>query len=382
MRKYGLIALIWCAPVSAVSLADAVPENLAVWTYYPEGLLRSVTHYLASTLQFSGDSVHTKDSANGRLRMAGNDMILSRHDIALDFEDSFSRKEGGELQSLAFRYGFPLGGVDVDLTVKESEQYFATARSGQQVDARIDYRGLDVSGSRALWSWDGFEVDSVFSHATGTSDWFEESAWTSETEHQLSSFAVRCSGQRELAGGFRAGSMMVALAGFERLQTTTETDISEQSSGFYRLTLGASLNRSWHAWDLGVQGRYQVAPPELASSQYLQVAGPSMMQGFNGQSLYAAEGGWLRMNARSPGYAVPFTSALSSRLTFSVLRGWAPAPAAGLQRFEASSGEIALQLEGRGFHASMSVGQILELSGQAMERPDVPDVSLSLSMAM
>lgn len=382
MRKYGLLALIWCAPASAVSLADAVPENLAVWTQYPESLLRSVTHYLASTLQFSGDSVHTDESANGRLRMAGNDMILSRHDIALDFEDSVSRTEGGEWQSLALRYGFPVGGVDFDLTVKETDQHLVTTRSGQQLDTRVDYRGLDLSGSRALWSWKGFEVDGVFSHATGTSDWFEESSWTSETDHQLSSLALRCSGQRELAGGFRAGSTAVALAGFERLETATSTDISEQSAGFYRVTLGASLNRSWHAWDLGIQGRYQVAPPQLASSEYLQIAGPVMMHGFNGQSMHVAEGGWLRMNARSPGYAIPFTSALNSRVTFSVLRGWAPARTTGLRRFEASSGEIALQLEGRGFNASMSVGQILDLSGEAMERPDTPDVSLSLSMVM
>lgn len=382
LRSCCFIALLWCAPASAMSLADTLPVNPAAWRLYPEDLIQSVAGYLASTLEFSGDSIHTDDAANGRLSVAGSNMILSRHDIALDFEDSVSRRDGGELQSLAFRYSFPVAGVDVNLALENSEQVLAATRAGQQLDARVEYRGLDLSASRGLWSWQGVELDAIVSHSSGTSDRYEESAWLSDTGHRLSSFGMRCSGQRDLAGGFRASTTLTGMAGWEHLQTTTDSTFHEQGTRFHKLTLDATLNRSVQAWDIALHGRYQLAPDDLASSEYLQVAGPAMMHGFNGQSMYVTEGGWLRMNARSPGYSMPFARALNSYLTLSVLRGWAPASSTGSRDFGASTGELSLHLEGRRFHASMSVGQILDLSGSLMRRPATPDVSLSLSLGI
>jgi hemolysin activation/secretion protein len=158
--------------------------------------------------------------------------------------------------------------------------------------------------------------------------------------------------------------------------------VTSERTRFHKLTLGASLSRSFYTWDLGLDGRYQLAPDDLASSEYLQVAGPSMSYGFSGQSMYVAEGGWVRMNARSPGYSLPFFQALNSYVSVSVLRGWAPISAADGENFGASTGEISLRLQGRGFHASMNVGQILDLSGEAMRRPAGPDVSLSMSLGI
>ena len=101
MRIHCLVALLWCAPASAVSVAETLPLNPADWKLYPADLLRSVTSYLASTLQFSGATDHTNDSAGGSLSVAGSNMILSSHDISLDFRDSVSRRSGGDFQSLA-----------------------------------------------------------------------------------------------------------------------------------------------------------------------------------------------------------------------------------------------------------------------------------------
>lgn len=131
-----------------------------------------------------------------------------------------------------------------------------------------------------------------------------------------------------------------------------------------------------------VNGRYQFASEDLASSEYLQIAGPSMMRGFNGQSLSVSEGGWVRVDARSPGYVIPFMDATVSNVMVSVLRGWSPSSGTNEEDFEASTGEIALQLQTPGFEARMSVGRILDVSGPGMDKPSRPDVSLSMSMAI
>ncbi|MBC7182352.1 MAG: hypothetical protein H5U30_02115 [Marinobacter sp.] len=382
MRTYCLIALLWCAPAGAVSLAEHVPVNLTAWDLYPENLLRSVSSYLASQLEFSGNSDQNNESANGRLNLAGNNMIWSSHDIALDFRDSVSRQDGVKSQSLVFRYSFPVAGSDLHLSLKDSDHVGVVKSAGQKLDAQGEYQSLTLSGSRPLWSWQGMKLNSVFSHSTGTSSAYEESVWISDSTHQLSSFDVRCSGEQELPGGFMAGSTLTALGGWESRESVTDAGLTSDGARYHKLALTASLNRSFYTWDLGVHGRYQFAPEDLASSEYLQIAGPSMMRGFNGQSLYVSEGGWVRLNARSPGYSLPFSDAINSYFTLSVLKGWASESISGRDRFQASTGEISLRLQGQDFHASMSVGQILDLSGKALQRPASPDVSLSMSMGI
>jgi hypothetical protein len=86
------------------------------------------------------------------------------------------------------------------------------------------------------------------------------------------------------------------------------------------------------------------------------------------------------MNARSPGYFLPFFNTLKSYVSVSVLKSWAPTSATDGRSFGASTGEVSFRLQGRGFHASMDVGQILDLSGEAMRRPAGPEVSLSMAL--
>lgn len=382
MRVYFLVALLWCAPASAVSIAEKFPLNPAGWNLYPEDLLRSVTSYLASTLKFSGATDQTNDSADGRLRVAGSNMILSRHDISLDFRDSVSRRSDGDFKSLTFQYSFPVAGVDFALVLEDSENGGVTTKAGQQVDAHEEYSRLNLSGSRALLSWNAFELDSVFSHSSGTSHRYEESVWISDTSHQLSSFGVRCSGKTGIAGGFQAGTIVSAMGGQENRESISGSGVTSERTSFHKLMLGASLSRSFYAWDFGLDGRYQLAPEDLASSEYLLVAGPSMSQGFNGQSMYVSEGGWVRVNARSPGYSLPFFNSVNSYVSISVLKGWAPTSVTDGQGFGASTGEVSLRLQGRGFYASMNVGQILDLSGEAMQRSSSPNVSLSMSLGI
>lgn len=387
MRIHCLFALFWCASAGAGSLASRPPANLAMSAFvspltYPVSLLRSVSNYLASQMEFSGNSSRTNESASGHLTMIGDDLILSSHDLALDFRDSVSRRSGGNSQSFRMHYAFPVAGANVSLAVEDSDYDSVVQNGDERFNARREYQALTLSGSRPLFSWQGLELDSLFSHSSGMNSTYQESKWVADSTHRVSRVGVRCSKLQALPGGFVAGSTLTALGGLESRGSVSADDSSSSALRYHKLALTASLNRVFYTWNIAVNGQYQIAPEDLASSEYLQIAGPSMMRGFNGQSKSVSEGGWFRVNAQSPGYSVPYTDALSSFLTFSLLRGWSAESDAGQESFRASTGEISLRLQGQGFHASMSVGRILDVSGSSMERPANPDVSLTLSMGI
>lgn len=382
MRPLCLLALFWCVPVGAASLPEVVSRPLTTIDQYSDRILRSVSSYFAPRLQFSGSSDHDTERAKGRLSLSGSDILWSSHDLALDFRDSVARRDGGESQSLRFRYSLPLAGSKVKIMVNNSEHAGVANNAGLRQDSRRKYQRLKLSASRPFGSWGGIKVDSVFSHSTGTKRSFKESEWVSDSSHSLSSFGLRCAGKQELPGGFVAGTGLTALGGTEHHESVSQTTHSNEKSRFHKLAVSASLYRAFYRWDMEVNGRYQFAPEDLASSEYLQVAGPSMMRGFNGQSLSVSEGGWVRLDARSPGYVIPFLDATVSNVMVSVLRGWSPSSGTNEEDFEASTGEIALQLQRPGFEARMSVGRILDVSGAGMDKPSRPDVSLSMSMAI
>lgn len=369
-------------PVGAASLPEVVSSPLTTLDQYSERILRSVSSYFAPRLQFSGSSHHDKERARGRLSLSGSDILWSSHDLAVDFRDSVARRDEGESQTLRFQYSLPVAGSKLKIMINNSEYAGVANNAGLRQDSRSEYQGLKLFASRPFWSWRGINVDSVFSHSEGTKRAFEDSGWVSDSSHRLSSFGLRCAGKRELPGGFEAGAGLTALGGTEYHESVSETAHSTDKSRFHKLAVSASLNRAFYRWDMAVNGRYQFAPEDLASSEYLQIAGPSMMRGFNGQSLSVSEGGWVRLDARSPGYAIPFMDATRSQVMFSVLRGWSPASGTNEEEFGASTGEIALQLKSPDFEARMSVGRILNVSGPAMDKPSRPDVSLSMSMAI
>ncbi len=382
MRLLCLLALIWCVSASAGSLPEVVPGPPAAIEQRPDRLFKSVTNYLSPRLKLSGSSNHDNDRAKGRLKLAGSNIIWSRHDLALDFRDSVARRDQAESKTFRFRYSLPVGGSNLKFAVENSEHAGAVDNSGIRQNAYGEYQGVTFSGSRPFWSWQGIKVDSVFSHSTGTKRSYEDSVWVSDSSHQLSSFGLKCAGKRQLPGGFLAGTRLTALGGMEYRESVTPTTRNSESSRYHKLAVSASLSRAVYRWNMGINGRYQFAPEDLVSTEELQIAGPSMMQGFNGQSLYVAEGGWVRLDARSPGYMIPFVSSIHSNVMFSLLKGWAPSSGGREEAFNASTGEIALQLQSPDFEARMSVGRLLDVSGPPMDKPSRPDVTLSMSMAI
>lgn len=382
MRLLCFLALIWCASASAGSLPDLLANPLAGLDQRPDRLLKSVASYLEPRLKFSGSSNHDNERARGRLILAGSNIIWSSHDLVLDFRDSVARRDQAESKTIRLRYSLPVAGSQLKFSVENSEHVDVEDSAGLRTDSQSEYQGMKLSGNRPLLSWEGINVDSVFSHSTVSKRAYKDSVWASDTSYQLSSFALRCSGKRQLLGGFLAGTNLTALSGREYRESVTTATRSYESNRYHKLALSASLNRGIYNWDMGLKGRYQFAPEDLVSAEELQIAGPSMMHGFNGQSLHVAEGGWVRFDARSPGYAIPFMDTIHSNIIVSVLKGWAPSSGGGDESFNASTGEVALQLHRPGFEASMSVGRILDVSGTEMDKPSRPDVSFSMSLAI
>lgn len=354
-----------------------------MWDLYPDDLLQSVTQYVASHVEFTGNSSQTNDKADGRLNLTSNNLIWSQHVLGLDFRDSVARDGNTESTKLALRYSFPIAGGHFRVDLENSEYTGAIDESGQRFDARGERRNLRITGSRPLWSWQGMEVGSVVSHTSGSSSAFEDAVWVENSTHQLSSFGLEGTASTDLMGGFYASTTLTAMGGVDSEETTRESGSTSTTEGFHKLALSASLSREVLSWNLGLNGRYQFAPGDLPSSEYLAIAGPSLMGGFSGQSVRVAEGGLLWVNARSPGYHWPFASELNSSITVSLLQGWAPYSAAQSDRFgTTSTGEISLQLYSRDFRADMSVGQMLNASNTALLMPSSPDLSFSITVGI
>ncbi|MDO6824608.1 ShlB/FhaC/HecB family hemolysin secretion/activation protein [Marinobacter sp. 1_MG-2023] len=384
MGRTLLAALIFGFFTYQVSANNSkTPADSALWDLYPADLLQSVTQYVASHMEFSGNSSQTNDRSDGSINLISNDLIWSQHVLGLNFSDSVAREGRAESTTLALRYAFPLAGSNFRIDLENRDYAGAVSGSGQRYDTRGEYRNLKVTGNRSLWAWQGIEIDSVFSHSSGSSSAFEEALWVESSTHRLSSFGLQGSASRDLLGGLYATTSLTAVGGVDSEEIVNSSGRHSDVDGFHRLAVAASLSREVLSWNLGLNGRYQFAPDDLPASEYLRIAGPGLMRGFNGQSVHVAKGGWLRMNARSPDYHWPFVSELNSTITFSLLQGWAPYSAAQSDRSgTTSTGEISLQLYSRDFRADLSIGQMLNASNEALLMPTSPDLSLSFTVGI
>src|SRR5699024_7202826 len=145
-----------------------------LWDLYPADLLQSVSRYVASHVEFSGDSRQTHDKADGRIQLTSNNLIWSQHELGLDFSDSVTREGGEESTTLALRYSFPVAGANFRLELENSDYSGAESGAGQRYDIHGEQQVFKITGNRPLWSWEGLEVGSVFSHSSGSNSEFED----------------------------------------------------------------------------------------------------------------------------------------------------------------------------------------------------------------
>lgn len=384
MERILFAALIIGMGVGQASANSAHSSaNSSLRDLYPADLLQSVTRYVASHVEFSGNSNQTNDKADGRINLTSNNLIWNHHVLGLNFSDSAAREGSAESTKLALRYSFPLAGSNIRVDLENLDYAGAVSDSGQRFDTRGERRNLKVTGSRSLWAWHGIEVDSVFSHTSGTKSAFEDAVWVEDSAHRLSSFGLEGTASRELIGDFYASTSLSAVGGIDSEEIFSASGYSSDAEGFHKLAVAASLNREVLSWNLGLNGRYQFAPGDLPSSEHLAIAGSGLTRGFNGQSVRVAEGGWLKMNARSPGYHWPFAAELNSKITLSLLQSWAPYSSAQSDRFgSTSTGEVSFQLYSRDFRADMSVGKMLNASNTALLMPTHPDLSFSITVGI
>ena len=383
MRAARVLALIGCvflpATVSAVQERGVAPD----WVYHAANVLDSVSDYLANRIEVSGSSSQDSDQSGGHLALAGNGIIWAQHELDLRFRDAMSRQEGSVEQSLAVDYSMPLLGNQVELEMEDGQYRNVLHASGQQVDTHGGYHFFQVTATRPIGSFAGIEWHEVLRHSGRTESVYEDSRWVRDSSYQLSSFGLQCSNNRRLPGGFHASTRLVAEGGLEYQSTEEAVGLSADRSRYHRFELAASLRRQWVGWNLGLQGRYQFAPDTLPDAERIEVAGASILSGFNGQSVAAPEGGWARLSAASPVYPLPFASRFHSSLSLSVMRGWAPVDLVGDDAFASvSAGEVSLNIRSHDFHANMTVGRLIDSQRPDVAIPTTPDVSLSVSLGI
>lgn len=383
MRALNITALILCVSVPAVTEGAQDRGVAGAWVYEATSVLDSVTDYLSNRIEVSGSSSHSNDRSAGHLTLAANGVIWSRHELGLQFSDSASRKEDDGQKSLALRYAMPLIGNRLELEVEESQYRGVLTEPGQQLDVSGNQSFFRFTATRSLGSVLGWDVHQVIRHSGSDRSVYEEAEWVRDSAHQLSSIGLKCSGAEELGGGFRASTQLTAVGGMEYRSTEYAETETQKRTQFHRLELEALLQRQVLDWNLDLGGRYQFAPEDLPGSERITVGGSALISGFNGQSVSSAEGGWLRLDAASPSYHMPFASRFRSSVSFSLMRGWAPLEKGDRQRFASvSAGEISLNVSSDRFRADMTVGSLIDSDRLDVFVPSVPDVALSLHMGI
>lgn len=339
-------------------------------------------HWLRSRLKFSGQTAQNSDGLDGAVGVA-TDRLVGRNDaIGFDYRDAQSYKNDTSSNNVLLRYRFPAGANHLRVEAGRSRYNRAVSNGTQRYEASGESRELNVGASRPLFSRFGMAFDGIARHRDRDSTSFKEDSLVSESRYQISSLGLEARGGHELAAGLIANTRIQALSGREFQATDYPSrDGMADEREFYKVAVSASIEQELFQWSWRVNGRYQFADEDLPSSEYLMVAGPSMLAGFNGQSVAVVRGGWLKLGTASPTWPMPFADGVLSSVNFAVLQGWAPDSGAQADRHgKASAGEVALKMQGRAFTANVSVGRMISASNAAMTMPDHPDLRFSLSM--
>ena len=358
MKPTLLFALLWCV-ISQPLLAGQ--EN--------------------SWLTFSGRTEASNDGLNGAIGVAASRLLGQDDAIGFDYRDSHSNRNGTDSRAATFRYRLPAGIYRVQVEAGRSSYDHAVRDGGHRYNASHQSRVLGLQASRPLFSRFGMSFDGMARHRGVNSESFKQQNPVSESRYQLSSFGLEARGGRKIGTGTLINTRILALSGREFQSTEYPLHRgSVNETGFYKVTVTASAEQEFFDWNWRANGRYQFADDDLPSSEFLAVAGPSMLAGFNGQSLSVLRGGWMRLATASPSWPMPFLDGVLSSLNLAVLQGWMPYQAGRCGK--ASAGQVSLRMQGRAFTADLSVGRMISVSNTPLTMPDHPDVRFSLSMGI
>ncbi|MFO7992752.1 MAG: ShlB/FhaC/HecB family hemolysin secretion/activation protein, partial [Marinobacter sp.] len=327
-----MIALFWCIISQTLYAEENGTWLRNGWQPYTDRLAghsdafsEQREHWLRSRLQFSGKTRMDSDGLDGSLGVTADRLVGKSDTIGFDYRDARSHKDNTDSSVTSFRYLFPAGSSRLRLEAGRSRKDRAVSKGNRRFSASRESRVLGFGVSRPLFSRFGMAFDGIARHRGRDRVSFEENSLVSESRYELSTLGLEASGNHELWDGGVANASLLALKGreFQATDYPLQESTAEEEQ-FYKVTMSASLEQEMLQWNWRVKGRYQFADEDLPSSEYLTVAGSSMLTGFNGQSVSAASGGWLRLDTASPAWPMPFVDGVLSSVNFAVLQGWVP----------------------------------------------------------
>lgn len=300
-------------------------------------------------------------------------------DLMLDSRWSMAQGAQENTLDLGFGYARTWRNNRISIRGRSHEYQFMVADPSGQKRLSGERQTLDLTLTRPLYSGGNASLDAVVVVSDYASEWYENGTWSGESRRRYSTVRLDGTfGQYIPLLDTKAGAQVSAEGCAGVLDGVHHNGCGGGLEQFHRYTFSGNLARSFRNWQLGVRGRYQYAPDDLPYSQNIEVAGPSAMHGFAGQSLRGSQGGWLRVDTESPWHSL---LGLNSRVRFSVLRGWVADHVSDSDQ-SASAAEVALQFRGKHLHAGVKVGTVLEASGSGITEPDTPDFSMNLSVAL
>jgi len=333
-------------------------------------------------LSVTGSSTLSDDEMNGSLGVSADGLMFREHLLGVVFDRNSRAREGARRESLFASYSFPLHGNYFALSTRNNSRYGDQVSDTLRKQVHVISDETNFSAQRALFGWQGLKFDSVLSHRTRESRRMLQGEWDETTSAQTSSLGV--SGKRGLIQlyGWDAATMVTFARGLSinSRKAPTQADYRD-SENFYKLLLDGSLGRELSDWHLGLSGRYQAGTDQLPAAEQIRVAGSQLLEGFAGNSHTAASGGWLRIDADTPDFNVPFITGVRAGARLSLLRGWADVHSTRYDQYlNADAGELSLQLRTRYMSASTSIGRVLGDSPLLPDAGNSPNFRLSLTV--
>lgn len=305
-------------------------------------------------------------------------------DLAMSYNWSMAQRPGDHAQDLGFGYttAWRRNRIGVRGRLHEYSRTVTDAGRDKRVSGEI--QTLDMTVKRSLYSARGVNLNTAMVISDYARRSHENGRHKDTTQRRYSTLKMHGKVQRHIAPlglDAHAGLSLESCVGM--LDGDDQEACGDRMGQFHRYTLSTNLTRPLWDWQWRVRGRYQHTPGELPSSRYLKVGGSSMMHGFANQTLRGSRGGWLRLDTESAWHPLSQVLGLRSSVRFSVLQGWVTDLAAHPDTpGSASAAEIMLRLKGERMSAGIQVGTMLGVSGPDYSRPDLPDLSLSLSLTL
>ncbi|KAA1175031.1 hypothetical protein FWJ25_06575 [Marinobacter salinexigens] len=337
----------------------------------------------ASKIRLSGASAHTSEQFRGRVEVDASGLTFSGHSMGVEFRNDTARKTDNQLDYLSLRYGFPFEGSQIRVNVSQRTYRNATTSGGERVSESGRKRSMSLMITRPLFSFHAIEFDSTLRHFSRETDEYQAGAWQSNDLDRRSSVSLKASSRGELDSGFVLHTRMDARIGTEHLSTRESSSINESDLSYQKLAVSSSLSRTLINWRVALDGHYQFSRDPLPDSEHVTVASSSLLRGFSDNSLSSSEGGWLKINAQSPAFEIPFTGTMKTHIRLATLRGWvADSSPQADDSARASAYEASLLMRGGEFNAALTVGRMFESAGHAFEVPNSPDVSFAMQLQL